>query len=246
MTTNNQFRFDPFTGEFFPILTTEIHQVKFFDDWNGYGIQLAEGVFLENPSSVSIVETATGGATYTEVPKSSTPGTLQFQVDYSADGYFGSSRVKFNATQVGKTVSVTYKGLGLLTSLDNYNTFLGLEEVFAVFGRAEFRGNTRVNLTANLTLRGAGNETLDCSLASYFRKTGGTGTITLSNIAEGQTVYVLMESTGSAYTSTWAGYTFRWQFATIPTPTATASRFDLYSFMRLNGIIYAGCSLQHG
>jgi hypothetical protein len=55
-----------------------------------------------------------------------------------------------------------------------------------------------------------------------FLKTGGTATITLSSMTEGQTIRIIVSSTGSAYTLTWAGETFRWAFATVPTPTVTA------------------------
>lgn len=117
--------------------------------------------------------------------------------------------------------------------------------VSIVEGQLNFASEVKVNKASNYTIVPAGNETLDCNIASTFFKTGGTATITFANLSEGQSVDVLMQSTGSAYVLTWAGATFRWQGATVPTPTPTASRWDLYSFKRIGGIVYAAASLGH-
>lgn len=92
-------------------------------------------------------------------------------------------------------------------------------------------------------LLGSGSLTLDCSTQSIFRKTGGTCTITFSNLVENQQINLAMESTGSAYTLTFAGGTFKFPSGTQPTPTATAGKVDMYSFIKVNGIIYSNAIL---
>ncbi|EMJ62071.1 hypothetical protein [Leptospira sp. P2653] len=98
-------------------------------------------------------------------------------------------------------------------------------------------------VTALLT---AGSKTIDCSSANLFRITGGTATITLSNLTENEVVNVVFESAGSAYTITWAGGTFLWPGATVPTPTSTASRKDIYTFIKINGQIFGSAVLSMG
>ena len=82
----------------------------------------------------------------------------------------------------------------------------------------------------------AGNETIDCSLKSIALKTGGTATITLDNLAEGQTFTLVVTSTGSVYTLTWSP-TIKWPSGVIPTPTANSGSRDVYTFTKIGGEI---------
>lgn len=99
-----------------------------------------------------------------------------------------------------------------------------------------------------LTPIGGGSHTFDCSMASVFSKTGGVGTFTFTNLSEGQVVNIAVSSTGSPYTITWAasGLTFKWNSASVPTPTVTASRHDLYSFIRVGSNIFSTVALNMG
>ncbi|TGJ99859.1 hypothetical protein EHO57_13950 [Leptospira langatensis] len=90
-------------------------------------------------------------------------------------------------------------------------------------------------------LLSAGSQSLDCSTANLFRITGGTMTLTLTNMVENEVVTVKVESTGSAYVITWAGYTFEWQDGIVPSPTSSSGRKDLYTFQMIGGIISAAC-----
>lgn len=83
----------------------------------------------------------------------------------------------------------------------------------------------------------AGSETIDCSLTHIKLKSGGNATITLNNLSEGQTFTLVMVSTGSAYTITWSPTVF-WPSAFVPTPTVTANRRDVYTFIKIGGSIY--------
>jgi len=85
----------------------------------------------------------------------------------------------------------------------------------------------------------AGNQTLDFAVKPNFEKVGGNATITFSNLKEGQVAQVVMQSTGVAYAIVWAGEIFRWSGGAAPTPTATAARYDIYTFRKINGIVYA-------
>jgi hypothetical protein len=236
-----QWRRNPFTGTVFPATLQEIHTVQYYDDWNANGIQLMEGVYLDNPSSIVITENVTGGATFTEVPRATTPGTGQYRVDYDAENFSGTSRIEFNASAVGTEVVVDYRGTGLLATTDNYAEYLAFTTIpgpVTVEGNWAIERNARYEFPSTETFSTSGNEAFDCSDISLFLKTGGTGTYTLSNMTEGQTIRIIVSSTGSAYTITWAGETFRWSFAFTPIPTATSARWDMYSFQKLGGIVY--------
>lgn len=164
MTTYKDWRRQPFTGATYQVVLAEVHTVIFYDDWNAYGIQLAEGIYLENPSSVEIVENVTGGATFTEISRTTPPIAGQYRVDYEADTFTGTSRIEFNAADVGTEVLVTYKGLGLIASTDNYQNYLanktvpgdfGVQDDLSVGGNADIDGNLSVGGTALIT----GNQT---------------------------------------------------------------------------------------
>jgi len=146
-----QWRRNPFTGAVFPFALNELHTVSYFDDWNGYGIQLQEGVFLENPSTVIIVQNVTGGIVFTEVPRTTTPGPTNFRVDYDAENYTGTSRIEFHPSALGLVVSVDYRGTGLLAATDNYLNYLAggtvpgsfsVEDDFSIGGQLLSGGGT--------------------------------------------------------------------------------------------------------
>jgi len=90
-----------------------------------------------------------------------------------------------------------------------------------------------------------GSHTFDCSEKGKFHKTGGAGTFTLSQMKEGQTVIIVVNSTGSVYSITWSP-TIKWPSASVPTPTTTASRQDIYNFIMVGGIIYGTAALAMG
>lgn len=85
---------------------------------------------------------------------------------------------------------------------------------------------------------------LDCAQKSLFRKAGGTCTITFTNMVENQQINLAMESTGSAYTLTFSGEVFRWPENTQPTPTESADKVDIYSFIKIAGTVYGNALLS--
>jgi len=94
----------------------------------------------------------------------------------------------------------------------------------------------------------AGNyEYFDCSSQHIFYKTATTGTVyyTLSNMAEGQTVNIVVSTSGGVTSPviTWTD-TPKWAGGTIPTPTATASKFDVYTFIKIGGLIFGSALLN--
>jgi hypothetical protein len=93
------------------------------------------------------------------------------------------------------------------------------------------------------TIRTSGTEILDCSLQHIFYKQGGTATITLSNIVEGQTINLILKSSGSAYTITWSP-TIIWGPVGIPTPTAVANKYDFYTFIKVGNLIFGAVILS--
>lgn len=99
----------------------------------------------------------------------------------------------------------------------------------------------------------AGSATLDCQSFSTFSKTGSASAtnIGLNNMAEGQTVTVLISTVASQAAITWKRGTdstgvadIRWSNQILPAPTTTAGRFDRYIFQRVNGIIFGSADLN--
>jgi hypothetical protein len=86
----------------------------------------------------------------------------------------------------------------------------------------------------------AGNYTFDASLQHVFLKTGGAGTFTISNLKEGQTINIMVASTGSAYTITWSP-AIKWAGGSAPIPTVASARYDFYTFVMVGGIIVGSC-----
>lgn len=93
------------------------------------------------------------------------------------------------------------------------------------------------------TIKSAGTEALDCSTQHIFYKQGGTATITFNNLVEGQTVNLILKSSGSAYVVTWSP-TIIWGPVGIPTPTAVANKYDFYTFIKVGNLIFGAVILS--
>lgn len=80
---------------------------------------------------------------------------------------------------------------------------------------------------------------------SLYHTLSANTSFTFSNDANGQTIVltVTQASSGGPYTATFpAGV--QWSGGTEPTMTSTASRTDVYTFIKVNGIIY-GSSIKN-
>lgn len=197
----SNWRFNPFDETMNSVLIEdEAHTIEYHADWNGYGIQLDEAPQLDNPSTVVIVEDVTGGATFTEVPRTQTPDAGQYRVDYAASTYYGTGRIQFNAADNGKQVLVTYYGTGW-TVKNNYRqsqltvpTNMEVEEDATIHGDLTLdgentgKGNLSVagalEVTGKITAPGGvegditGDVTGNASTADGINETGaGAGTM---------------------------------------------------------------------
>jgi len=99
-------------------------------------------------------------------------------------------------------------------------------------------GYSRI-ISPTQSARSAGSEALDFTTQHIFIKTGGTATITISSLAEGQTANLIMVTSGAGYTLTWSP-TVIWGPTGKPTPTnATAgTKYDFYTFIKVGGSIF--------
>lgn len=88
----------------------------------------------------------------------------------------------------------------------------------------------------------AGNYSFDCSAQHIFLKTGGSGTFTIANMTEGQTVNIVVTSTGSAYAITWSP-TVIWPSNGKPTPTVVSGVYDFYTLIKIGGSIFGAAML---
>lgn len=152
------YRFNPFTGVFYPADLTEEHTVQYHVEFNAYGIILDEVPQQNSPST-------TGIAGYTEVPRLTPPSSGQFRVDYQALNHYGMAFVEFNASENGEVVTVEYKGLGStvkgeyqLNQLTRVNENLEVGETLTVEGESEFQAG--VVVSGSLTVEGSGNNVI--------------------------------------------------------------------------------------
>ena len=81
---------------------------------------------------------------------------------------------------------------------------------------------------------------IDWSLADCFYKTLGANVIlTLSNTVEGKDVTIaLVQDPAVVRTVDWSGTGVKWTGGVAPTMTATVNKTDVYTLVRINGIIY--------
>lgn len=171
----NNWRFNPFTEVTNDVaITNEIHTIGFDDDANGYGIRLQEGIKLtgslpfNTDTDYTIVEDITGGSTFTEVPRSTSPSVGQFRVDYDANTYYSTSFIEFNASDNGKIVSVDYRGTGTIVK-NRYQ----LSQVTTIPANLTIEGNT--NITDDLDVDGDANIDGDLTIGGglFFGDTSG-------------------------------------------------------------------------
>lgn len=151
-------RFNPFTEVSNDVENTEIHTIEYFSEPNLYGIRTNEGIKLDSPSTVSIVENVTGGLTFTEVSRSQNPSSGQFRVDYDAANYYNTGLIEFNSADNWTEVEITYQGTGTLVK-DNYTlsqasvipNSLGVEGDLEVTGNYDLDGILTAGGALNLT-----------------------------------------------------------------------------------------------
>lgn len=88
--------------------------------------------------------------------------------------------------------------------------------------------------------------TLDASLGNRFKVTlGGNRTLSLSNIADGQKIEVIVRQDGTgSRTLAYSGITIKWQGGSAPTLTTTASKADILVIWR-EGSDYFGFVAQN-
>jgi hypothetical protein len=91
---------------------------------------------------------------------------------------------------------------------------------------------------------------LDFSLSNFYIINGGNCTLNLINLLQCQTVYIVLNSTGSTYNITWASQDtnliFRWANGAPPVFTnATANtKKDLVSLLKINNDIFGSFLLN--
>lgn len=99
------------------------------------------------------------------------------------------------------------------------------------------------NPTAQTYTPGSGaTATLDCSLGNQHRITmpAGNITIALSNITNSQIILIsITQDSGGSRTVTWFS-TIRWAGGAAPTLTTTASKRDVFGFIRTGSGTYDG------
>jgi hypothetical protein len=83
--------------------------------------------------------------------------------------------------------------------------------------------------------------TFDCGKADKHTVTlGGNRTFALTGDTDGQTILIIpkQDATGGRTGTFWSG--ILWPGGTVPTLTATAGKYDVFSFVRLSSGVYLG------
>ena len=98
-------------------------------------------------------------------------------------------------------------------------------------------GYARIATTGTTAIGAPGTQTIDCSLTHFKLIEGGSSaTITLSNLAEGQTFVVVMVGNGFSYGLTWPNV--KWPSGVVPIPTSNVNSWDIYTFTKIGGVIF--------
>jgi hypothetical protein len=181
---------------------------------------------------------------------------LSWDYDHYVDvGTNSYSDVDPDDWTVGDTVTPTTGIIGLAVrssgnvGIGNFNPVYMLD----VAGDINTTGTLRINTVAiedvidgriAKTPASISASDIDWSLSLSFYKTlGANTTFTFSNLVEGKTISVAIKNPAAAtWTVTWPG-TVKWPGGTPPVQT-TNDKTDVYTFTRINGVIY-GSAVQN-
>jgi len=107
-------------------------------------------------------------------------------------------------------------------------------------GMYSITGYGRISSPSQSPARSAGSEAFDCSTQHIFLKTGSSSayTLTINNLAEGQTVNIIVASVASGVSPSWAGGTFVWGPSGAPVFTAVASKYDFVTLVKVGSLIF--------
>jgi hypothetical protein len=112
------YRYNPFTDTFSPnVISNENRTIPASPP---YQVVLFESPQENSPSTTNITLTI-GGTQLIEVSKTTTPGNLQYRVNYDEQS---NGIVEFNSGQAGLEVDIDYYGLGTLYSKDAVEALL--------------------------------------------------------------------------------------------------------------------------
>lgn len=122
----------------------------------------------------------------------------------------------------------------------------------------EFTGSSRIISPLVVTPRKIMDSPLvndvDCSAMHLHYltapTTAGTRTINLANMSEGQSITMSVASSGTAYALAWTvdgvALAVKWPPTGVPVPTTLASKYDIYTFFRVGGMVFGSALLQMG
>jgi len=184
--TADDWRIDPFLGTLFPVTRSETYEVQAFPNFGGrIGIQTDFGILFETPSSVVI-------AGFTETSFANAPSATQFRVDYDnirEDGtiieaikYKNTGFIEFNASQLGNSVTVDYRGTGRIVSGRNLAVFIADE---TIPGDLQITGNVTIGGTGSGTGEGnlvVDNDTVIGGDLSVIGNSGFTGNVEIDGL----------------------------------------------------------------
>lgn len=189
---------------------------------------VARGLFTDEARTVTAVLTFSTSPAF--------PAAVTFADDVTVDGtltanYAGSGANLTDLPSAELTGDLPAISGANLTGLTGANV-TGSLDVDAVTTDALTMASGRA-IVHRTTLSG-GNVTVNAALGNHFRvQRTGNGTITVSNMADGQVILVEVgqDATGGR-TTAWSGVTSWDDGNTPPTVTTTANRKDLYAFVR--------------
>lgn len=121
---SNEWRRNPFTGDYVPqLVTAEAHTVAFFPEKNLYGIQLKYCPIITTPNPMEIKDANTL-VLMTEKPHTLDPNANEYRVDYEAANQWGTGIVEMNSADNNKQVLCKYNHAGLVMQAAGLATLL--------------------------------------------------------------------------------------------------------------------------
>lgn len=196
--------------------------------WNGTTIAIANGGTNATSYTATNGITAYDGTRLVNFTGYTLTSSLMSTLNASSS-LFSSNQSWFGATASSTFTSAGFLGIGSTTPFAALTLDRFMGQASSTIAVQEYRPATTTAAT------------LDCRTSTQTKWRIGTAatTLTLTGMIPGQTCRVIVENPASAPGSVTfaaaAGAILLWQGGTAPTPTATANKQDVYSFLMTQG-----------
>ena len=209
----------------------------------GTGIRL--GVYMSGSGTSSIKGYMRGAISNTMAATA-----LEAPITSSISGSISGSSVRTSGVAVANTPHQIYGSMILSCSVSGYLGFYLQSTVSNSQARVNSGSavivtqlNGPVGYIPSTQVISTGTNVIDWSLSNNFSQTlTASATYTFANAIDGQCINVSLNNGSGTYTATWP--TVTWKNGVTPTLTATASKTDIFTFIK-TGATYFGAVAQN-